>query len=83
MKALLDELDSKLGPPSAGRKTHAVSNLEESLPYLMACIHENFRMTPVFTMPLWRRVTRSEGLAVENTVIPPNVGLPLKFCLSP
>jgi cytochrome P450 len=76
MAKLIDELDSTLGHPSSknpNRQTHAIANLEDSLPYLMACVNENFRMTPVFTMQLWRRVTRSEGLAVGNTVLPQNV----------
>ncbi|KJX97047.1 cytochrome p450 monooxygenase like protein [Zymoseptoria brevis] len=77
MARLVSELDSKLDPlgQSTGRRTHAITGLEDSLPYLMACVRENFRMTPVFTMPLWRRVTASEGLAVGNTVIPPNTNV--------
>lgn len=77
MSKLMNELDSKLGPPDGvlGRQTHPVTGLEDGLPYLMACIRENFRMTPVFTLPLWRLVTRSEGLIVGNTVLPPNVSI--------
>lgn len=74
MAQLLKELESTIGPPSGkGRKTHAVTGLEDSLPFLMACIRENFRMTPVFTMPLWRKVTQSEGFAVGDIVLPPHV----------
>jgi hypothetical protein len=81
MAKLVEELDSTLGPPSSKnskRQTHSIANLEDSLPYLMACVNENFRMTPVFTMQLWRRVTRSEGLAIGNVVLPQNVRISLE-----
>lgn len=52
---------------------YCIAGLEASLPYLGACIKENFRLNPVFTMPLWRRVPFSGGLSIGGVEVPPEV----------
>jgi hypothetical protein len=41
----------------------------------MACVRENFRMNPVFSMNLWRRVL-GESLQVGEYSIPHGVSSP-------
>ncbi|KAJ5094796.1 Benzoate 4-monooxygenase [Penicillium angulare] len=55
---------------SPGAKPYSASAVETSLPYLRNCVKENFRVTPAFTMPLARRVTKSEGLILDGNLLP-------------
>ncbi|KAF4873150.1 Cytochrome P450 monooxygenase gsfF [Colletotrichum siamense] len=48
------------------KAAYSVTEVENSLPFLRACVKENFRQTPVFTMPLARRVTAPEGIVVAG-----------------
>ena len=50
-----------------------IKGLEAKLPYTMACIHENFRINPVFSMPLPREVTAREGHDIDGNHIPAGV----------
>ncbi|KAK1625366.1 cytochrome P450 [Colletotrichum phormii] len=52
-----------------------IKDLETKLPYVMACLDENFRMNSVFTMPLERKVTATEGFEIEGHVVPKGTGL--------
>jgi benzoate 4-monooxygenase len=52
-----------------------IKGLELKLPYTMACINENFRINPVFSMPLPRLVFAPEGHAIGGHQIPPGVSL--------
>jgi cytochrome P450 len=68
------EMHSNL--PLAGNATqmiHSINGLEQNLPYTMACIQENFRMNAVFSMPLPRKVTATNGIVIDGKVIPRNV----------
>ncbi|KAF9888040.1 hypothetical protein FE257_009304 [Aspergillus nanangensis] len=65
-----DEIQEVLGPLSTEKKAYPIQGLEASLPYTMACVRENFRMNPVFTMPLWRRVNSPAGVQIGNVHIP-------------
>lgn len=42
---------------------------------LLRCVRENFRLTPVFTMPLARRVMAPEGVIIAGRHIPQGVSL--------
>ncbi|OBT59094.1 hypothetical protein VE04_00705 [Pseudogymnoascus sp. 24MN13] len=64
------EIDENLPPLTAGQSSYSVADVETSLPYLRQCIRENFRITPVFTMPLARRVTAPEGVTISGRHIP-------------
>lgn len=62
----VNEIDSNLKPLDEDRAAYSVTEAESSLPYLRQCIKENFRLTPVFTMPLARRVTAPEGIVIAD-----------------
>jgi len=72
LSQVVDELDTVLGPLHRDQIAYQISGLELSLPYTMACIRENFRMNPVFTMNLWRRVL-GESLQIGENSIPQGV----------
>lgn len=67
------EIDSALPPLEPGQVAYPITNLEASLPYLRNCVKENFRLTPVFTMPLARRVLQPEGLKIAGQHFPQGV----------
>ncbi|KAI3391285.1 hypothetical protein diail_7644 [Diaporthe ilicicola] len=48
---------------------YSVTEVEASLPFLRQCVKENFRNTPVFTMPLARRVMAPEGIIIAGAHI--------------
>jgi cytochrome P450 len=74
------EIDSKLPPLEPGQSSYSFDGLE-SLDRLVACIRENFRTDPVFTMTLWRRVTKSEGVQIGDDIIPRGVSSSLDVLL--
>ncbi|KAI0133752.1 benzoate 4-monooxygenase cytochrome P450 [Xylariales sp. AK1849] len=66
MKKCTSEVDQNLGGLLPDQPAYSVTDVEASLPYLRLCVRENFRVTPVFTMPLARRVTAPEGIVVAG-----------------
>ncbi|KAL3459361.1 cytochrome P450 [Aspergillus heterothallicus] len=64
------EIDDKLGPLREGQISYPITGLEASLPYTMACVRENFRMNPVFSMPLWRTVRHPGGVDIAGGNVP-------------
>lgn len=68
---VLDELDHELGDIKTA--IPPIEGLEARLPYMMACIQENFRINPVFTMPLPREVMAPEGVEIDGHLIPQHV----------
>lgn len=80
LEKIVAEMDSKLPlPGTSTQKIHVIDGLEQSLPYTMACIQENFRMNAVFSMPLPRKVTSPSGVEIEGRMIPKNVSLSHKL----
>lgn len=74
------EVDAQLAPLGNERSAYSITEVEASLPYLRQCIKENFRITPVFTMPLARRVLDPAGVVIGGRHIPQGVratGAPL------
>ncbi|KAH6952169.1 cytochrome P450 [Fusarium avenaceum] len=65
---IVNEIDAQLGHVT--QPIVPVDDLERKLPFTMACINENFRMNPVFTMPLERQVTAKEGFEILGRVVP-------------
>lgn len=66
---LTEEIEQEL-PALDSSAAHPYTGLENKLPFTMACIRENFRCTPVFTMPLTRTVTKAEGMEIDGEFIP-------------
>lgn len=62
----MDEIRSKLSELGSDKVAYSVSEVETSLHFLRQCVRENFRTTPVFTMPLPRRVMAPEGLVIAG-----------------
>ncbi|ENH72102.1 Pisatin demethylase [Fusarium oxysporum f. sp. cubense race 1] len=62
------ELDSNLSNYTG--QVISYEALEKDIPYTMACIHENFRINPVFTMPLPRKIMAPGGLVIQGCQIP-------------
>lgn len=75
MIAVQKEISTTLGPLREGQIAYPIQGLESSLKYTMACVRENFRVNPVFTMPLWRRVGYPDGLKIGEAFIPYGVSL--------
>lgn len=74
LKQVVTEMDAKLHHPSnVTGFIHAIEGLEHNLPYTMACIHENFRINAVFSMPLPRRVSAMGGMEIDGKFVPQNV----------
>lgn len=75
LEKLNEELQTKLpalhGEPDAPLPAYA--GLEAQLPYMMACIRESFRISPIFTMPLPRSVCDPDGAVVNGVHVPPKV----------
>lgn len=68
---LMAEIEQEL--PFLDKGVHPYTGLENKLPFTLACIRENFRLTPVFTMPLPRVVTKFEGIEIDGQHIPQGV----------
>ncbi|OAL45725.1 cytochrome P450 [Pyrenochaeta sp. DS3sAY3a] len=68
------EIDTILSPKeqAAHGAISSIEGLELSLPYTMACLQENFRINPVFSMPLPRRVAVPGGMKIDGFMIPQN-----------
>lgn len=77
MAKCVEEIDTNLPPLSPQRSAYSVSDVESSLTYLRQCVRENFRITPVFTMPLARRVMPPEGVVIAGRHIPRGVSTAL------
>jgi cytochrome P450 len=73
MEKCLAEIDAQLPPLSDDRPAFSLTEVETSLPYLRQCVKENFRITPVFTMPLARRVINPDGVTIGGEHIPKGV----------
>lgn len=69
----VDEVDSMLPPLSDDQTAYSVTQVETALPFLRQCVRENFRITPVFTMPLARRVVDPAGVYIGGEHIPQGV----------
>ncbi|KAJ5928933.1 hypothetical protein N7466_007889 [Penicillium verhagenii] len=70
MTKCVAEIDTNLPALQPTESAYSVTMAEASLPYLRNCMKENFRITPVFTMPLARRVMMPGGLSVAGKYIP-------------
>ena len=70
MEKCVAEIDSQLPPLSDDRSAYSYAEVETSLPYVKQCVKENFRITPVFTMPLARRVMNPQGVDIGGERIP-------------
>ncbi|EMT67797.1 Benzoate 4-monooxygenase [Fusarium odoratissimum] len=68
LNKVIQELDSNLSNHT-GQVT-SYQALEKDLPYTRACIHENFRINSVFTMPLPRKIMTPGGLVIQGCQIP-------------
>jgi hypothetical protein len=87
MAQCMAEIDEKLPVLQPDESAYSVAAAETSLPYLRNCIKENFRITPVFTMPLARRVLLPQGVNIAGSLIPHAVShnplfVPVFFYLS-
>lgn len=67
------EIQSNLGTLRGNQIAYPILGLEASLRYTMACVRENFRINPVFTMHLWRRVGHPGGVNIGDHHIPQGV----------
>lgn len=67
---MVDELDRALPALSETGAPYIMSRLEKNLVYQMACVRENFRISPVFTMALSRLVTDPRGLEIDGYHVP-------------
>ena len=77
---LTEELTQKL--ESSAHGTYPYTGLESRLSYATACIQENYRITPVFTMPLARVVTQPGGMEISSQNIPPGTVVSMvNYCL--
>ncbi|KAL4806606.1 cytochrome P450 [Aspergillus unguis] len=75
MQACVEEIDSNLPALEPTEPAYSVTTAESSLPFLRNCMRENFRITPVFTMPLPRRVTDPAGVTIEGNHFPQGTSL--------
>ncbi|CAN9233891.1 unnamed protein product [Alternaria alternata] len=70
MAKCVTEIDSQLPALCEDKPAYTLAEVEASLPFLRKCVKENFRDTPVFTMPLARRVLTPEGVTIGGEYIP-------------
>lgn len=73
LEKVQEEISTVLGPLPNDNIAYQIQGLEASLPYTMACVRENLRMNPVFTMPLWRRVHSQSGTQIGEYHVPHGV----------
>lgn len=69
------EIDSNLPKLEEGHAAYPVMVAESSAPFLKQCVKENFRITPVFTMPLARRVVDPAGVTIGDYHFPQGTSL--------
>ncbi|KAJ0419202.1 cytochrome P450 [Aspergillus carlsbadensis] len=70
MQQCVAKVDANLPCLSLEDAAYPVSTTESSLPFLRDCMRENFRITPVFTMPLARRVMDLAGVTIDGEWFP-------------
>lgn len=70
MHRCVTEIDENLHSLQPNENAYSVTDAEGSLPFLRNCMKENFRITPVFTMPLARRVLKPEGVVIAGNHVP-------------
>ncbi|KAL3490374.1 cytochrome P450 [Aspergillus germanicus] len=75
MQQCVAEVDANLPRLNLEEAAYPVSAAESSLPLLRNCMRENFRITPVFTMPLARRVTNPAGVTIDGEWFPKGTSL--------
>lgn len=80
MAKCVSEIDNNLKPLDADQPAYSVAEAEASLLYLRQCVRENFRLTPVFTMPLARRVVAPEGVVIAGRHIKQGVSDSANSC---
>ncbi|KNB14140.1 hypothetical protein FOXG_13065 [Fusarium oxysporum f. sp. lycopersici 4287] len=68
LNKVIQELDSNLSNHTG--QVISYQALEKDLPYTRACMHENFRINSVFTMPLPRKIMTPGGLVIQGCQIP-------------
>lgn len=66
MAKCVSEVDNSLERLPPNKPAYSVAEVESSLSYLKVCMRENFRITPVFTMPLARRIIAPEGIVIAG-----------------
>jgi hypothetical protein len=76
MEKCVSEIDAQLSTLSETQLACLSADVETSLPYLRRCVKDNFRITPVFTMPLARRIMAPEGAIIGGECIPFGVSNP-------
>jgi cytochrome P450 len=76
MEKVVSEIDAQLPALNETQPAYSFADVETSLPYLRQCVKENFRITPVFTMPLARRIKAAEGVVIGGERIPCGVSYP-------
>lgn len=67
--------------PFLEQGSYPFTGLEAKLPYTTACMRENFRHTPVFTMPLARTVMSQSGTVIAGAKVPEGVSIQVTFLL--
>ena len=74
MENVVHELDEAL-PALTEIQSYPYSGLEAKLPYMQACIRENFRIAPVAALPLSRRIAPLGGMSVGGHHLPSGVSI--------
>ena len=81
MKAVVDELDRIL-PTLGEEESYGYFGLEASLPFTQACVNESFRLSPVVSIPLSRKIAPAEGRMVDGHHLPAGVSSHSHYCLN-
>ncbi|RBR10362.1 hypothetical protein FVER53590_12478 [Fusarium verticillioides] len=68
LNKVIEQLDSNLSSHTG--QVIPFAALEKDIPYTMACVHENFRINPVFTMPLPRKIMTLGGFTIQGQQVP-------------
>ena len=76
LQQCVEEIDTNMPDLGAEDAAYSTSLAEASLPFFRDCMKENFRITPVFTMPLARRVMAPGGIELGGQHIPGGVRQP-------
>ncbi|KAJ4246880.1 hypothetical protein NW762_013432 [Fusarium torreyae] len=70
MRDVVKEIDERLPNMGPQDNPYTSSAVESNLPFLRNCVKENFRINPVFTMPLERKVTEDQGVTLDGQLFP-------------